>query len=74
MTLDRLEMRKPAVVSGFRDLSPAQQARLAGFGLRRGASIEKVVRTPLRDPVECLVGPQLVALDRWLLERIVVAL
>ena len=26
--------------------------------------------TPLKDPVECLVGPQLLALDSWLLGRI----
>lgn len=72
MTLDSLEMETPAVVVGFRELGPAEQARLAGLGLRRGASVVKILRTPLKDPVECLVGPQLLALDRWLLERVLV--
>lgn len=72
MTLDLVAMGSPVKVSGFRGLSPSDEARLGGLGLRRGSSVTKVLRTPLRDPVECLVGAQLLALEHWLLERIVV--
>lgn len=72
MTLDQVALETPARVVGFAGLEPADQARLAGLGLRRGASVVKLLATPLKDPIECLVGPQLLALDRWLLERIVV--
>jgi len=38
--------------------------------VRAGAVITKLIPTPLKDPVECLVGPQLLALERRLLRRI----
>jgi Fe2+ transport system protein FeoA len=38
--------------------------------VRAGALITKLIPTPLQDPVECLVGPQLLALERRLLARI----
>ena len=72
MTLDKVAMGALAEVRDFRDLSVADVARLAGLGLRRGSAVTKLLRTPLRDPVECLVGPQLLTLDSWLLKRILV--
>lgn len=72
MTLSEATLEAPLRVSGFRGLDEAERARLAGMGLREGSPIVKLLRTPLRDPVECLVGPQLVAIDGWLLERILV--
>jgi Fe2+ transport system protein FeoA len=72
MTLAEVEMQRPVRVVRFERLSPADELRLAGLGLKRGSPVTKVMRTPLRDPVECLVGPQLLALDAWLLSRIVV--
>lgn len=72
MTLDQVALQRPAQVVRFEGLNPAERARLSGLGLRPGASVVKLLPTPLQDPVECLVGPQLVALERSLLRRIVV--
>lgn len=65
-------MQTPVKVVGFRSLDAAEQTRLSSHGLRAGSEITKLLHTPLRDPVECLVGPQLLALEAWLLDHIVV--
>lgn len=70
MTLAELPMDAPALIRGFRRLSDSEKSRLSALGLREGAPVTKLLRTPLRDPIECLVGPQLLALESWLLERI----
>jgi Fe2+ transport system protein FeoA len=72
MTLAKASMKTPCRVRGFRDLTDAERTRLSSLGLRAGSVITKVLKTPLRDPVECLVGPQLLAVDSWLLERILI--
>jgi Fe2+ transport system protein FeoA len=72
MTLDEAALRVPLKITGFTALDDAELARLSGVGLRAGAPIVKLMPTPLQDPVECLVGPQLLALERRLLARIVV--
>lgn len=74
MTLAEIPLDCPSRIRGFRSLTDSERLRLGALGLREGASIVKLMRTPLRDPVECLVGPQLLALDAWLLERIEVEL
>lgn len=72
MTLDSLGLDIPARVTAVR-LKDEERARLGAVGLEAGASIVKLLRTPLRDPVECLVGSQLVALDRRVMAGILVA-
>lgn len=70
MTLDDAALRVPLKIVGFTSLDDAERARLSGVGLRAGAVVVKLMPTPLQDPVECLVGPQLLALERRLLARI----
>jgi Fe2+ transport system protein FeoA len=70
MTLADVPLRSAARILGFTSLSDTERCRLGALGVREGASITKLMRTPLRDPIECLVGPQLLALEAWLLERI----
>jgi Fe2+ transport system protein FeoA len=72
MTLAEVELERQVRVSGFRELGAEELARLSSLGVRVGAEITKLLRLPLRDPIECLVGPQLLAIERRLLERIVV--
>jgi Fe2+ transport system protein FeoA len=70
MTLDEAALNVPLRIVGFVATDESQQARLSGLGLRVGVAVTKLMPTPLRDPVECLVGPQLLALERRLLARI----
>lgn len=70
MTLDQAPLGRPCRVRGFCGLPDDQRARLWSLGLREGGSVTKIRPTPLKDPVQCLVGPQLLALERWLLQRI----
>lgn len=72
MTFREVALDVPVKVIGFKALSDAERLRLAAFGLREGSSIVKIVRTPLRDPVECLVDTQLVTLDRRIIDSILV--
>jgi Fe2+ transport system protein FeoA len=73
MTLHELEYKRRARVVGFDGLDERETLRLDGLGLREGAMIEKLLRLPLRDPVECLLGPQLITLDAELLARILIS-
>ncbi len=73
MTLSQTDFGSTVVVSGFSSLPPSEELRLAALGLRRGSRVTKLMRLPLKDPIECLVGSQLLALEGWLLERIVVS-
>ncbi len=70
MTLDEAALEKPVLIVGFSHMEDCERARLSGLGLRVGTLVTKLIFTPLRDPVECLVGPQLLALERGLLKRI----
>ncbi len=70
MTLATLALGSRARVTGLASLGESQRLRLASLGLREGVEIVKILRTPLRDPVECLVGPQLLAIEESLLGRI----
>ncbi|MDE2038505.1 MAG: ferrous iron transport protein A [Elusimicrobia bacterium] len=70
MTLAELPLQSRSRIIGLGGLPQRERHRLGALGLREGASIVKLLHTPLRDPVECLVGPQLLALEAWLLERI----
>ena len=69
MTLEQAGWDVPLRVASLA-LDDAERARLSGLGLRPGARVVKLMPTPLKDPVECLVGPQLLALERRLLSRI----
>jgi Fe2+ transport system protein FeoA len=70
MTLDEVALDVPVRITGFVSMDAAERGRLSGMGVRAGAVITKLIPTPLKDPVECLVGPQLLALERRLLSRI----
>lgn len=70
MTLDEVELDAPFRITGFVSMDASERGRLSGLGIRPGAVITKLIPTPLQDPVECLVGPQLLALERRLLARI----
>jgi Fe2+ transport system protein FeoA len=72
MTLAEVGLQVPVRVSGFLSLTETERCRLSALGVREGAAITKLLKLPLRDPVECLVGPQLLAIESWLLHRIVV--
>lgn len=70
MTLEQAAMGEPLTIAGFTGLDEGDRARLAGLGLRAGAPVTKILALPLRDPVECLVGSQLLALEARLLSKI----
>lgn len=70
MTLDAVPLDVPVRVLGYAGLSVFDKDRLSGLGLRPGVSVTKILKTPLRDPVECLVGNQLLALEARLLPHI----
>ena len=70
MTLDEVGLDVPVRIVEFVSVDASERGRLSGLGLRAGATVTKLLHTPLRDPVECLVGPQLLALERRLLARI----
>lgn len=72
MTLAETAMETPARVVGFSSLAEDERLRLSSLGLREDAVVTKLLKTPLRDPVECLVGPQLLALEERLLPLILV--
>jgi Fe2+ transport system protein FeoA len=70
MTLDAVPLDVPVRVLEYAGLSAPDRERLAGLGLRPGVSLVKILKTPLRDPVECLVGSQLLAIEARLLPLI----
>lgn len=70
MTLDQVALEVQVRIVGFNSVDDGERARLSGLGVRLGAPVTKLIPTPLQDPVECLVGCQLLALDRSLLRRI----
>jgi Fe2+ transport system protein FeoA len=70
MTLEKAAWNLPVRVSGFSGMADAERARLAGMGLHVGETVVKLLAAPLGDPVECLVGQQLLALDKTLVARI----
>ena len=72
MNLDEVALDVPVRITGFTAMDDDERGRLSGLCLRAGARITKLIPTPLKDPVECLVGSQLLALERRLLARIVV--
>ena len=63
MTLDTVPLGIPVRVLGYAGLAASDRERLAGLGLRPGVSVVKILKTPLRDPIECLVGSQLLAIE-----------
>ncbi len=72
MTLRQAELGRSVLIRRLENLSETELMRLSALGLRAGAHITKLLKTPLRDPIECLVGPQLLAVEAWLLDRIIV--
>jgi Fe2+ transport system protein FeoA len=73
MTLDKAAMDTPFKIVGFNALEEDDKLRLSALGVHEEAVITKLLHTPLQDPVECLVGPQLLTIDAWLLRRILVS-
>lgn len=72
MTLAQTPMQKTSRISGYEGLSEDEEMRLSSLGLRVGSEVVKLIKTPLRDPIECRVGLQLMAIESWLLDRILV--
>ena len=72
MTLDQAALDHKTRIVRFDSLAQAECLRLSAMGVRQGAEVTKILRTPLRDPVECLVDSQLLALEAWHLPHIVV--
>ena len=70
MNLEALPFDVPVRVVGYSSLSVFDKDRLAGLGMRPGVSVTKILKTPLQDPVECLVGSQLLAIEARLLPHI----
>ena len=70
MTLDDVPLDVSVRVLEFSGLSEHDKEGLAGLGLRPGMSVVKILKTPLQDPVECLVGSQLLAIEARLLSQI----
>ncbi|MEK7389884.1 MAG: FeoA family protein [Elusimicrobiota bacterium] len=70
MTLESIPLAQAARVVGFRGLDEIDKIQLNGLGLRPGVLVTKILRTPLGDPIECLVGSQLLAIESRLLPHI----
>lgn len=70
VTLDQVALSVQVKVVGFGPIDAGERLRLSGLGLRPGVAVTKLMPTPLQDPVECLVGSQLLALERRLLRII----
>ncbi|MBI5246141.1 MAG: ferrous iron transport protein A [Elusimicrobia bacterium] len=70
MTLESVALGLPVRVSGFSGMGESDKTRLTGLGLRPGVTVTKILKTPLRDPIECLVGTQLLAVEARLLAQI----
>lgn len=69
-TLADAAWNAPVKVTGFSGVPESDRARLAGMGLHVGETVVKLLASPLGDPIECLVGQQLLALEKSLVERI----
>jgi Fe2+ transport system protein FeoA len=72
MTLSEVDLQIPVRVIGFLQLSETDQIYLSSHGLDVGSTVVKILSTPLRDPVECLVDARLLALEVSLLGKILV--
>jgi len=72
MTLAALKLGVEARVTALDGLPETEQLRLSALGLAPGALVTKLMPTPLRDPVECLVDGQLLALTNDLMARVFV--
>ena len=70
MSLDEVALDVPVRIVEFSAMDATERGRLSGLGVRVGATVTKLMPTPLKDPVECIVGHQLLALERRLLRRI----
>ena len=70
MTLESVALGLPVRVSGFPGMGGSDKTRLTGLGLRPGVTVTKILKTPLQDPIECLVGTQLLAVEIRLLALI----
>ncbi|MBI4060057.1 MAG: ferrous iron transport protein A [Elusimicrobia bacterium] len=70
MTLAAAPFDFPVRVLDCAGLTAHDRERLAGLGLRPGVCAVKLLKTPLRDPIECLVGSQLLAIEARLLPHI----
>lgn len=70
MTLDQVPLGAPCRIVGFKSLDERERERLVSLGLRPSARVTKLLLTPLRDPVECLVDSQLLALEARVLPHV----
>lgn len=70
MTLDEAGFGDSVRVVALDGLDESDRAALDGVGLRPGVGVTKILRAPLRDPIECLVGAQLLAVEKRLLPGI----
>jgi Fe2+ transport system protein FeoA len=70
MTLEEVALNRAVKVEEIQGLGEKDIACLLGMGIRLGVSVTKVIATPLKDPVECLVGSQLLAVEKRLFKHI----
>jgi Fe2+ transport system protein FeoA len=70
MTLEKAALGVSLRVAALPGMGETDKVRLAGLGLRPGVHVTKILATPLRDPVELLVGSQLLAVEARLLPHI----
>jgi len=70
VTLDQVALEVQVKIVGFAPIGDGERARLSGLGVRLGVLVTKLIPTPLQDPIECLVGTQLLAMERRLLRLI----
>ncbi len=70
MTLEEVALNRAVRIEDMQGLNEKDLACLLGMGIRSGVSVTKVMATPLKDPVECLVGSQLLAVEKRLFKHI----
>ncbi len=70
MTLEEVTLNRAVRIEDMQGMDEKDLACLLGMGMRSGVSVTKIVATPFKDPVECLVGSQLLAVEKRLFKHI----
>ncbi len=70
MTLEEVALDHAVRIEDLKGLDEKDLACLLGMGIRSGVSVTKILATPFKDPVECLVGSQLLAVEKRLFKHI----
>ena len=70
ITFYKAEFNKLLQITNIDYLSPQEEIHLAGEGIFIGTEISKILSTPLKDFIECLVNNRLIGLPSELCNRI----